>query len=85
METVVLGKQTTVQDLVQVSRYHAKVAFSSEYEERVNRCRSHVDRFSREGKAIYGLTTGLGDNWRKFIPEEDRVIIQRNNRQANPR
>lgn len=38
-----------------------------------------VDRFSHEGKAIYGLTTGLGDNWKKFIPEKDRETIQRNN------
>lgn len=55
------------------------VAFSKEYEERVNHCRAHVDRFSHEGKAIYGLTTGLGDNWKKFIPEKDRETIQRNN------
>ena len=61
-----------------VARYGAKVEFSAEYRARVNACRAHVERFSREGKAIYGITTGLGDNCRKFIPEEDRVKIQRN-------
>lgn len=79
METVVLGGHTTLEDVVNVARHHAKVEFSPEFEARVNRCRSHVDRFSKEGAAIYGLTTGLGDNWRKFIPEEDRITIQRNN------
>lgn len=79
MKNVILGGTVTVEDVVNVARYHAKVEFSPAYEERVNRCRAHVERFSKEGKAIYGLTTGLGDNWKKFIPEEDRVIIQRNN------
>ena len=79
MKTVALGGTVSLQDLVDVARYHARVEFAPEYCDRVNRCRAHVDRFSREGKAIYGLTTGLGDNWKKFIPEEDRVIIQRNN------
>ena len=79
MEHVMLGGRTTVEELARVARYHAEVQFSAEYEQRVQRCRDHVDRFSHEGKAIYGLTTGLGDNWRKFIPEEDRIIIQRNN------
>lgn len=69
MNTVTLGGTATINDLVSVARFGAKVAFSKEYEERVNHCRAHVDRFSHEGKAIYGLTTGLGDNWKKFIPE----------------
>lgn len=79
MNTVTLGSTATINDLVSVARFGAKVAFSKEYEERVNHCRAHVDRFSHEGKAIYGLTTGLGDNWKKFIPEKDRETIQRNN------
>lgn len=79
MNSVVFGGAVTVEDIVNIARGRARAEFSGEYEERVNRCRAHVDRFSREGKAIYGLTTGLGDNWRKFIPEEDRALIQRNN------
>ena len=79
MNTATLGGTATINGLVSVARFGAKVAFSKEYEERVNHCRAHVDRFSHEGKAIYGLTTGLGDNWKKFIPEKDRETIQRNN------
>lgn len=51
MNTVTLGGTATINDLVSVARFGAKVAFSKEYEERVNRCRAHVDRFSHEGKA----------------------------------
>lgn len=79
MNTATLGGTATINGLVSVARFGAKAAFSKEYEERVNHCRAHVDRFSHEGKAIYGLTTGLGDNWKKFIPEKDRETIQRNN------
>ena len=78
MELVRLGGRNSLEQVVAVARYGAKVEFSAEYKERVNACRAHVERFSREGKAIYGITTGLGDNCRKFIPEEDRVKIQRN-------
>ena len=78
MELVTLGGKNSLEQVVAVARYGAKVEFSAEYKERVNACRAHVERFSREGKAIYGITTGLGDNCRKFIPEEDRVKIQRN-------
>lgn len=79
MNTITLGGTVTVEDVVAVARFGAKVAFSKEYRERVIRCRAHVDRFSREGRAVYGLTTGLGDNWKQFIPEKDRETIQRNN------
>ena len=78
MELVTLGGKNSLEQVVAVARYGAKVEFSAEYRARVNACRAHVERFSRDGKAIYGITTGLGDNCRKFIPEEDRVKIQRN-------
>ena len=70
MELVTLGGKNSLEQVVAVARYGAKVEFSAEYRARVNACRAHVERFSREGKAIYGITTGLGDNCRKFIPEE---------------
>lgn len=50
MNTVTLGGTDTINDLVSVARFGAKVAFSKEYEERVNHCRAHVDRFSHEGR-----------------------------------
>ena len=81
--TVILGGPVRLEDLVAVARYNARVEFSEEYRERVRRCRAHVDQFSREGKAIYGLTTGLGANWKKFVPEHDREIIQKNHIRAH--
>lgn len=78
MKIVTLGGRNTLEQVAAVARYGAVVEFSAKYIERVKICRQYVERFSREGKAIYGITTGLGDNCRKFIPEEERVKIQRN-------
>lgn len=75
---VVLGQHVRLEDLVAVARYYAKVEFSQQYIDRVNKCSELVDRFSDEEREIYGITTGLGDNWSKFISKEDREVIQRN-------
>lgn len=78
MKTVILEGKNTLEQVIEVARYHAKVEFSQKYKDRVSRCRAYVEKFSREGKAIYGITTGLGDNCRKFVPEEERIKIQKN-------
>lgn len=78
MKEVTIGNKVSIMDVVNVSRYNYPVEFSEGYVNRVNKCRKFVDKFSRESKAIYGITTGLGDNCDKFINEEDREIIQRN-------
>jgi len=78
MKEITIGKKVSIKDVINVSRYNYSVEFSEDYVNRVNKCRKYVDIFSREGKAIYGITTGLGDNCDKFINEEDREIIQRN-------
>ena len=42
MNTVTLGGTATINDLVSVARFGAKVAFSKEYEERVNLSLIHI-------------------------------------------
>ena len=78
MKTIILGGQVTIEDVVSVARGQAPVSFADAYCDRVKRCRDHVETFSKQEEAIYGITTGLGDNCRKFVPEAERIIIQRN-------
>lgn len=78
MKKIILGKKVTIEDVMCVARGYAQIEFSDEYCNRVNKCRSYVEQFSKGGQAIYGITTGLGDNCREFVPEKDREIIQRN-------
>ncbi|WP_432406655.1 HAL/PAL/TAL family ammonia-lyase [Wukongibacter sp. M2B1] len=79
IKEVVLGEQIGLEEVIAVARYNAKVGFSKKYIDRVNQCRRLVEKFSDEEKAIYGITTGLGENWNRFISKEDRKIVQRNN------
>ena len=78
MDRILLNGKNTLEDLDSVARNHGQVAFSDAYVQRVQKCRNFVDDFSKGGIPIYGVTTGLGDNWRKFIPGEERIHIQRN-------
>jgi len=79
MKKIILGGKVKIEDVLNVSRFNYVIEFSKEYIDRVERCRKFVDEFSKQRKAIYGITTGLGDNYTKFINESDRETIQRNN------
>ena len=69
LSSVVLGDSpVTLEQLVAVARHGATVALAESYKERVRRCRAHVDRFASDGKAIYGITTGLGEKLEPFHP-----------------
>jgi len=76
---VCLGSTIEVEDVVSVARHHAVVEFSDEFINRVNHCRSLVDELSIGELPIYGINTGLGENWKKKISLEDREIVQKNN------
>lgn len=78
MEKVILGSKITLENLVNVARNHAEVEFSDKYIKRVKDCRKLVEKFSDQERLMYGITTGLGDNWNIFISKEDREIIQKN-------
>ena len=68
----------SLEEFVAVSRYGAKLVLSQEYLERVTKSRALVEKFLAENRAIYGLTTGFGDNVRKVIPQEEAVQLQLN-------
>ncbi len=79
IKEVVLGEEIGIEEVIAVARYNAKVVFSEKYIARAKACRRLVEKFSDEERVMYGITTGLGENWNKFIPKEDREIVQRNN------
>lgn len=78
IKEVVLDKEIKLEDLIAVARFGAKVSFSENYRERVNKCRALVDRFVREKRRMYGITTGLGENVKRAIPEESAIRYQKN-------
>lgn len=75
---VALGGRITLEDLVSVARFCAHVSFSREFEERVNKSRALVEQFVKEKRRMYGITTGLGDNVTRAIPEAEAIQYQKN-------
>ena len=78
IKEVILGGAVSLEDLIAVARYGAKVSFSAEYRNRVNKCRALVDKFVSENRRMYGITTGLGENVKRAIPEEAAIKYQKN-------
>jgi len=79
IKTIILDDSDfTIEDLVAIARYHSKVEFSPAYCKRVNKSRALVDKFVAEGRAVYGVTTGFGDNVGKRVTPEDAARLQIN-------
>jgi histidine ammonia-lyase len=76
---VVIGNEKlTINALVAVARHGARIDFSEAFTKRVNHSRSLVERFLKEGRVVYGMTTGFGSNCDRIIPPEDAVTLQKN-------
>ena len=76
---VALGtKDISLEEFIAVVRYGSRVVLTREYLERVTKSRSLVEKFLAENRAIYGLTTGFGDNVRRVIPQNEAELLQRN-------
>ncbi len=59
-QVILDGSSLTIEDLVEVARSRSQVDLSKESVERIERSRTVLERLAREGKTIYGVTTGFG-------------------------
>ena len=75
---VSLGKKLSLEDFIAIARYNAVVEFTPEYAERVNRSRELVDKWTDEGKIMYGVTTGFGKLCSRVINESQANELQHN-------
>ena len=72
-ETVVLGsRDIEIRDVVAVAREGARVVVADEVSRRLERAREVVERHEGEGRAVYGLTRGLGARVVETIDERER-------------
>ena len=78
IKKVTLGKEVRICDLVAVARYSATVGFDEDYKKRVSDSRDLVEQFVKENRRIYGVTTGVGDNVKRVIPESEAMTYQEN-------
>lgn len=78
MESIILGENISIEDFVQIARFHKRVEFSKEYRERVEKSRRIIEVCVEQEKPIYGTTTGFGALVSKFIKKEEAELLQRN-------
>lgn len=57
----------TLDEFIAIAKFGAKVEFSPEMQEIVRANRRLLDQFLAEGRIIYGVTTGFGENVRYTI------------------
>jgi histidine ammonia-lyase len=76
IKNVVLGDTLSIDQLVAVARFRAPVSFNGAYKDRVNAGRALVEQFVRENRRVYGVTTGVGENVDRVIPEAEAAIYQ---------
>ena len=77
-EAVRVGRELCLDDVVRVARYGQPVGLDSESVERVRRSRAYIERLLREGRVVYGVTTGFGKLAQVRISPDNTGLLQRN-------
>lgn len=72
------GETLTLEQVVAVARYGAKVELNSTAKEKVLRSREYVDQLIEENQLVYGITTGFGMFSDVVISKEEAKKLQRN-------
>lgn len=78
IKKVVLGNTITLEEFVAVARYGAYVEFSEEYCQRVEHSSQLVNKWTSEGRVMYGVNTGFGALYKELISKEKTKQLQRN-------
>lgn len=68
----------TLEEFIAVAKYHATLTYHPDFIFAVQKSRSLIDKFLEENRAVYGVTTGFGDNVKYAISREDAVTLQNN-------
>ncbi|MEG1780282.1 MAG: aromatic amino acid ammonia-lyase [Clostridium sp.] len=78
MKTIVLGKQISIEEFMDIVRFRAEVEFSEDYRERVQKSAKIVEQCVKDERAVYGTTTGFGALVTQAIGREQAETLQKN-------
>lgn len=79
MKEILLGSdQMTLEDLTAIARGGARVGIADASKKKVLKARALIEKWVREGKIIYGITTGFGALSDVIISEKDTRQLQKN-------
>lgn len=76
-EVVLTDEFITLDEFMAVARYGAVVSADESFMKDVRRGRALIDRFLEEDRAVYGVTTGFGENVRFAISQDDAIELQK--------
>lgn len=68
----------TLEEFIAVAKFGARLEFSQQMEDTVRASRKLLEKFLKENRAIYGVTTGFGENVRFAISPEEATVLQQN-------
>ena len=77
-QVIITDCMLTLDEFIAVAKFGAQVEFSPEMQQAVLANRRLLDKFMEEGRIIYGVTTGFGENVRYTISPEDASTLQEN-------
>lgn len=72
------GNSLSLADVENVSHRFARVALSETARTRIEASRKRVEDILKQGKIVYGITTGFGKFKDVCIPQEDSLKLQKN-------
>jgi len=78
MTVLIDGKSLTIEKTEDIARHNAEVAYSDDARAKIDRCRELVQKMVDSNKAIYGVTTGIGEFARIRVSPEQGELLQRN-------
>ena len=76
-KVILTDRQVSLDEFMSVVRGRATLEFSDIFCENVRKGRALIDRFLQEGRIIYGVTTGFGENVRYTIDPDDAIELQK--------
>ena len=74
---VQVGRELSIDDVVDVAYGESDVDLAADAIPRIEAARAVVERAEASGRAVYGITTGIGDLATVRIPHEDAERLQR--------
>ena len=77
-EVVLTDCILTLEEFIAVVKYKAKIKFGDSFKTTVDESRNLVDKFLKEERIIYGVTTGFGQNVKYTISSDDAITLQKN-------
>ena len=77
MNIVLDGNSLSIEQIVAIARQHAPVSLDPAARQKVQRSRDFLEKCVRDGIAIYGVTTGIGELARVRISPEQSAELSR--------